>query len=77
MTGNSVEVEVNNDSQMELTVSDSTEVTIDRKKLDLSDNKAVVSFYAKKVPIRWWQMICFMNYIWMRAISCQELFRHI
>lgn len=48
VTGSSVEVEVNDDSQMELTVSDGADVTVDGKKLELSDNKATVSFYAKK-----------------------------
>lgn len=49
VTGNSVEVEVNNDRQMELTVSDGADVMVDGEKLELSDNKATVSFYAKKV----------------------------
>lgn len=48
VTGNSVQVEVNNDSQMEITVSDGSNVTVDGEELELSDNKATVSFYAKK-----------------------------
>lgn len=48
VTGNSVEVEVNNDSQMEITVSDGSNVMVDGEELELSDNKATVSFYAKE-----------------------------
>ena len=48
VTGKSIEVEVNDDSQMELTVSEGAAVTVDGEPLVLSDgNKATVSFYAE------------------------------
>lgn len=48
VTGKSIEVEVNDDSQMELTVSEGADVTVDGEQLVLSDsNKATVSFYAE------------------------------
>ena len=46
--GSSIEIEVNDDSQMEVTVSAGAEITVDGKQLELSDdNKAAVYFYAK------------------------------
>lgn len=48
VTGKSAEVEVNDDSQMEITVSEGAKVTVGGKALELSDdNKATVSFYAE------------------------------
>lgn len=48
VTGSSVSIEVNNDSQMEVKVSEGASVTVNGAPLELSeDNKATVSFYAK------------------------------
>jgi len=48
VTGSFVSVEVNDDSKMEVSVSEGAMVTVDGKELELSnDNKAEVSFYAE------------------------------
>lgn len=47
--GSSVEVEVNNEAEMKITVSEDTaEVKVDGEKLKLDGNKANVSFFAQK-----------------------------
>lgn len=48
VTGRFIEVEVNDDSRMEVTVSEGAAVTVDEKILELSDdNSATVSFYTE------------------------------
>lgn len=61
VTGSSVEVEVNDDSKMQITVSEGAAVTVDGKPLELSDdNKATVSFYAEagENPIEADELFC-------------------